>query len=416
MKMKKLTKLLCLVLCLALVLSLAACASNEQTSSDADTSSDTSSDASTDTSTDTSSDADTADGDKTLLLGLIGPMTGDYANYGTSTRDGAQIAVDEINEAGGVNGYTFKLDAQDSQGDPDSAVSAYGMLMDNGMDVSLGCVLSGEAQSVITAAVEDGILIVTPTSSAVACIQGNPNAFRVCFNDAAQGTAAADYIADNNLGTKIAVFYQSDIDYSAGLYETFQTEAAARGLEIVEEQTFTAGSATDFSTQINAIRDSGCDVVFLPIYAAEASTFLTQAQGKLDDVLYFGVDGLDGIQTKVSDTSLIEGLMMLTPFAADAQDEATQSFVEKYLPIHDNIAPDQFAADGYDAVYIVKAAMEQCGKTPEDADFNEAMVAAMYEITVEGLTGTMTWDENNEPNKPAKAMVFVDGVAQLFAE
>ena len=343
-------------------------------------------------------------------------MTGDYANYGTSTRDGAQIAVDEINEAGGVNGYTFVLDAQDSQGDPDSAVSAYGKLMDSGMDVSLGCVLSGEAQSVITAAVEDGILIVTPTSSAVACIQGNPNAFRVCFNDAAQGTAAADYIADNNLGTKIAVFYQSDIDYSAGLYETFQTEAAARGLEIVEEQTFTAGSATDFSTQINAIRDSGCDVVFLPIYAAEASTFLTQAQGKLDDVLYFGVDGLDGIQTKVSDTSLIEGLMMLTPFAADAQDEATQSFVEKYLPIHDNIAPDQFAADGYDAVYIVKAAMEQCGKTPEDADFNEAMVAAMYEITVEGLTGTMTWDENNEPNKPAKAMVFVDGVAQLFAE
>ena len=155
--------------------------------------------------------------------------------------------------------------------------------------------------------------------------------------------------------------------------------------------------------------------MFLPIYAAEASTFLTQAAGKLDGVTFFGCDGLDGIQTKVSDVSLIEGLMMLTPFAADAQDEATQSFVEKYTPVH-GTAPDQFAADGYDAVYIVKAAMEQCGKTPEDADFNEAMVAAMYEITVEGLTGTMTWDENNEPNKPAKAMVFVDGVAQLFAE
>lgn len=409
--MKKLTKLLCLMLCLALVLSLAACASSEQTSSDADTSAD----ASTDTSTDTSSDADPADGDKTLLLGLIGPMTGDYANYGTSTRDGAQIAVDEINEAGGVNGYTFKLDAQDSQGDPDSAVSAYGKLMDSGMDVSLGCVLSGEAQSVITAALEDGILIVTPTSSAKACIEGNPNAFRVCFNDPAQGTASADYIADNGLATKVAVFYQSDIDYSAGLYETFAAEAAVKGIEIVEEQTFTAGSNTDFSTQINAIRDSGCELVFLPIYAAEASTFLTQAAGKLDGVTFFGCDGLDGIQTKISDTSLIEGLMMLTPFAADAEDEATQSFVEKYTPVH-GTAPDQFAADGYDAVYIVKAAMEQCGKTPEDADFNEAMVAAMYEITVEGLTGTMTWDENNEPNKPAKAMVFVDGVAQLFAE
>lgn len=403
--MKKLTKLLSLVLCLAMLFSLAACASKDDTT--------------TDTSSDTSDTADTtdttSDGEKTVRLGLIGPMTGDNANYGTSTRDGAQIAVDEINEAGGVNGYTFVLDTQDSQGDPDSAVSAYGKLMDSGMNVSLGCVLSGEAQSVITAAVEDGILIVTPTSSAVACIEGNPNAFRVCFNDAAQGTASADYIADNNLGTKIAVFYQSDIDYSAGLYETFQAEAANRGLEIVEEQTFTAGSNTDFSTQINAIRDSGCELVFLPIYAAEAATFLTQAAGKLDGITFFGCDGMDGIQTKVSDTSLIEGLMMLTPFAADAEDAATQSFVEKYVPVH-GTEPDQFAADGYDAVYIVKAAMEQCGKTPADADFNEAMVAAMYEIQVEGLTGTMTWDENNEPNKPAKAMVFHDGVAKLFAE
>ena len=403
--MKKLTKLLSLVLCLAMLFSLAACASKDDTT--------------TDTSSDTSDTADTtdttSDGEKTVRLGLIGPMTGDNANYGTSTRDGAQIAVDEINEAGGVNGYTFVLDTQDSQGDPDSAVSAYGKLMDSGMNVSLGCVLSGEAQSVITAAVEDGILIVTPTSSAVACIEGNPNAFRVCFNDAAQGTVSADYIADNNLGTKIAVFYQSDIDYSAGLYETFQAEAANRGLEIVEEQTFTAGSNTDFSTQINAIRDSGCELVFLPIYAAEAATFLTQAAGKLDGITFFGCDGMDGIQTKVSDTSLIEGLMMLTPFAADAEDAATQSFVEKYVPVH-GTEPDQFAADGYDAVYIVKAAMEQCGKTPADADFNEAMVAAMYEITVDGLTGTMTWDENNEPNKPAKAMVFENGVAKLFAE
>ncbi len=409
--MKKLTKLLSLVLCLAMLFSLAACASKDDTTTD--TSSDTSDTADT---TDTTDTTDTSsDGEKTVRLGLIGPMTGDYANYGTSTRDGAQIAVDEINEAGGVNGYTFVLDTQDSQGDPDSAVSAYGKLMDNGMNVSLGCVLSGEAQSVITAALEDGILIVTPTSSAKACIEGNPNAFRVCFNDPAQGTASADYIADNNLGTKIAVFYQSDIDYSAGLYETFAAEAAVKGLEIVEEQTFTAGSNTDFSTQINAIRDSGCELVFLPIYAAEAATFLTQAAGKLDGVTYFGCDGLDGIQTKISDTSLIEGLMMLTPFAADAEDAATQSFVEKYVPVH-GTEPDQFAADGYDAVYIVKAAMEQCGKTPADADFNEAMVAAMYEITVDGLTGTMTWDENNEPNKPAKAMVFHDGVAELFAE
>lgn len=383
-------KIIALLLAVLMVVSMAACGSKKEAAS-------------------------SASGDGDVLLGLIGPMTGDYANYGTSVRNGAQIAVDEINAAGGVNGWTFTLSAQDSQGDPDSAVSAYNKLMDDGMDVSLGCVFSGEATSVITAAKADDILIVTPSSSAKACIEGNDNAFRVCFNDPAQGTVSADYIVDNNLGSKVAVFYQSDIDYSAGLYETFKAEAAVKGLEIVEEQTFTDGTKTDFSTQINAIRDSGCDVVFLPIYAAEASVFLTQAQGKLDNVVYFGCDGLDGIQTKVSDLTMIEGLMMLTPFAADAQDDMTKAFVAKYDELYKAI-PDQFAADGYDAVYIVKAVMEATGKTPADEGFAAALVEAMHSVTVEGLTGTMTWDETREPNKAAKAMVFQNGVAVLFAE
>lgn len=390
--MKKIAKVTCMLLSLTLALSsLTACGSKESAASDASNS-----------------------GDE-VLLGLIGPMTGDYANYGTSVRDGAQIAVDEINAAGGVNGMKLALSTQDSQGDPDSAVSAYNKLMDDGMDISLGCVLSGEAASVITAAAADDILIITPTSSAKECIAANDKAFRICFNDPDQGTASANYIADNNLGTKIAVFYQSDIDYSDGLYETFQAQAAERGLEIVEVQTFTDGSKTDFSTQIDAIRASGCELVFLPIYAAEAATFLTQANGVLNDVIYFGCDGLDGIQTKGVEMDMIEGLMMLTPFAADAPDEATKTFVEKYVKVHGD-TPDQFAADGYDAVYTAKAAMEKAGKTPADSDFTAALVDAMYEIEVTGLTGTMTWGEAREPNKAAKAMVFKDGVAVLFAE
>ena len=372
--------------------SLTACGSKENTASDASASSDE------------------------VLLGLIGPMTGDYANYGTSVRDGAQIAVDEINAAGGVNGMKLALSTQDSQGDPDSAVSAYNKLMDDGMDISLGCVLSGEAASVITAAAADDILIITPTSSAKDCITANDKAFRICFNDPDQGTASANYIADNNLGKKIAVFYQSDIDYSAGLYETFTQQAAARGLEIVAQQSFTDGTKTDFSTQINAIRNSGCDLVFIPIYAAEASVFLTQAKGKLDGMTIFGCDGLDGLQTKVSDTSMLKGTMMLTPFAVDDPDAKTQSFVEKFTKVHGS-KPDQFAADAYDAVYAVKAAMESCGKTPADADFTTAMVDTMYKVTVDGLTGTMKWDADREPDKAAKAMVFnEDGTTSLFAE
>jgi len=384
--MKKFMKIACMLMALAMVLTCTACGSKK-----------------------------TAGDDNDVLLGLIGPMTGDYANYGTSVRDGAQIAVDEINAAGGVNGWTFSLSAQDSQGDPDSAVSAYNKLMDDGMDVSIGCVLSGEAASVITAAAADDILIVTPSSSAKDCIAANERAFRVCFNDPAQGTASADYIADNGLGTKVAVFYQSDIDYSDGLYETFEAQAAVRGLEIVEVQTFTDGSKTDFSTQIDAIKASGCELVFLPIYAAEAATFLTQANGVLNDVVYFGCDGLDGIQTKGIEMDMIEGLMMLTPFAADAEDDMTKSFVTKYEELHEK-TPDQFAADGYDAVYIVKAVMEKTGMTPADEGFSAALVEAMYEVEVTGLTGTMTWDAEREPNKAAKAMVFENGVAVLFAE
>ena len=337
--MKKGMKLVCMVLTLAMLLGLLAGCGGKG-----------------------GDDSNGGGSDQTLLLGLIGPMTGDYAHYGTSTRDGAQVAVEEINAAGGVNGWQLKLQTEDSQGDPDSAISAFGKLMDDKMDVSLGCVLSGEAQSVITAAKNDNVLVVTCTSSAEKCIQGNDKAFRVCFNDPAQGTASANYIADNKLGSKIAVFYQSDIDYSAGLVETFTTQAAQRGLTIVTQQAFTEGTKTDFSTQINAIRDSGCDLVFLPIYAAEASVFLTQAQGKLDGIKVFGCDGLDGLQTKVSDMTMLEGVMMLTPFAVDAPDTKTQTFVDKFTKLHGS-APDQFAADAYDAVYAVKAAMEACGKT-----------------------------------------------------
>ena len=245
----------------------------------------------------------------------------------THEADGAQVAVDEINEAGGVNGCKFVLQTEDSQGDPDSAVSAFGKLMDDGMNVSLGCVLSGEAQSVITAAKNDDLLIVTCTSSAKKCIDGNDKAFRICFYDSYQGTAAADYLTDNALATEVGVFYQSDNDYSVGLYNAFVAECQNTGVTIKETQTFTTATNTDFSTQVNALASSGVKVVFIPIYAEEASTFLTQAKGKFaDDVYFFGADGLDGILGKVSqDVTIADNVLMMTPFAADSADPKVQA-------------------------------------------------------------------------------------------
>lgn len=351
-----------------------------------------------------------------LMIGGIGPLTGDYANYGVSVRNGAQIAVDEINAKNpdGIFGFKLVYECQDSKGDPDSATSAYGKLMDEGMKVSLGATLSGETAAVTAAAKEDGLLVLTPSGSAVSAIAGSDKAFRICFSDPAQGKASADYIAEYGLATKVAVFYGSDNDYCVGLYNTFKDECAVKGIEIVETQTFTTSTNTDFSTQIAAIAASGAELVFLPIYAAEASSFLTQSKGKLGEMKLFGCDGLDGLLTKIDDVTSANGVLMLTPFAADAADEKTQNFVKLYKEKY-NTTPDQFAADGYDAIYTIVAALEKAGLKADDvADFNARIVAAMTQITVPGVTGNMTWTPDGEPTKVPMAMEYRDGAAVLY--
>lgn len=353
--------------------------------------------------------------DNVIIIGGSGPLTGDYATYGISVKNGAQIAVDEINENGGVNGYTFELKMEDDQATTEAAVSAYNTLMDAGMNVSLGAVTSGSCIALNEESSKDGILSITPSGSQVECVQYD-NSFRVCFNDLAQGTYSANFIADNNLGEKIAILYDKSNDYCVGIHDTFLEEADKLGLEIVSDQAFTNQSNTDFSAQLQAIKSSGADLLFLPIYAQEAAYILTQADSMgLDDVLFFGVDGLDGILEKIGENNLdlTEGVMLLTPFAANDEAEHVQNFVTKYQEAYE-MTPDQFAADAYDAVYAIKAALEKSGAKPTDADFNAKIIAAMSEIEVNGVTGNMTWDANGEPTKEAKAVVIVDGAYKLY--
>ncbi len=352
-----------------------------------------------------------SDGD-TIRLGGVGPLTGGYANYGLSVQHGAELAAKEINAAGGVNGKMLEVQFQDSQGDPESAVAAYGKLMDWGMNVSLGAVLSGETASVVAAAKADDMFIMETTGSADKCIDGNDNAFRVCFYDSYQGTAAADYLKDKALATEVGVFYQSDNDYSAGLYNAFAAQCQKVGVTIKETQTFTTATNTDFSTQVNALVASGVKVVFIPIYAEEASTFLTQAKGKFgSDVYFFGADGLDGILGKVSqDVTIADNVLMMTPFAADSAEPKVQAFVKAYQDAY-NATPDQFAADGYDAVYAVKAAIEAAKGSTSGTD----LAAVMTSLTVEGVTGTMTWSADGNTNKAASAILYKNGVGTLFS-
>jgi branched-chain amino acid transport system substrate-binding protein len=322
----------------------------------------------------------------------------------------AQLAVDKINADGGVNGMTLVLNFQDDAHDAEKAVNAYNTLMDAGMKVLLGTVTSTPCIAVAEKSKEDGILQLTPSGSAVDCIKYD-NAFRICFNDPAQGAASADYISKNLTAKKIAVIYDKSDVYSSGIFETFKAAAAEKGLQLVAEEAFTNQSNTDFSVQLQKIKESGAELIFLPIYYQEAAYIMTQAQTAGMTIPFFGCDGLDGIIKQLGDnTAVAEGTMLLTPFAADADDEATKAFVAAYKEKY-GATPDQFAADAYDGIYTIVAAMIKAGiNSPDDADLNAKLIAAMTQIEVKGLTGTMTWSANGEPTKTAKAVKIVNGV------
>ncbi|MBP1553500.1 MAG: ABC transporter substrate-binding protein [Oscillospiraceae bacterium] len=348
--------------------------------------------------------------EKVLLIGGSGPLTGDYATYGTSVKQGSELAAKEINAAGGVNGWTVEVRVEDDQADGAQAVQAYATLYDDGMDVTLGGTTSGACIAMTEEAVKDGMLLLTPSGSQLECTQYD-NCFRVCFEDSAQGLYAANFIKDNAVGEKVAIIYDKSNDYSNGLRNSFVATAAENGLNVVTEQAFTDQSNTDFSVQLQAVKDSGADLLFLPIYAQEAAYIITQADKVGLDVTFFGCDGLDGILEKIGadNVALTEGVMLLTPFAADSETEPTKSFTAAFKADY-GYTPDQFAADAYDAVYAIVEAMKHADTNPDDPEFNEKMIKAMTEITVVGTTGTMQWTPEGEPDKNATAVVIVDGV------
>ena len=362
------------------------------------------------TETTTETTTETADADA-FKIGGCGPTTGGAAVYGLAVQRGAQIAVDEINAAGGINGYQIAYNFADDEHDAEKAVNAYNALKDWGMQLFMGTVTSNPCIAVVEETNADNMYQLTPSGSAVKCIQ-YPNAFRVCFSDPGQGGKSAQYIGENKIASKIAIIYDNSDVYSSGIKDSFVEEAANYGLEIVAEEAFGAENKTDFSVQLLKAKDAGAELVFLPIYYSEAALILSQANDMEFAPMFFGCDGLDGILTVEDfDTTLAEDVMLLTPFAADADDEATKNFVAAYNEAYGE-TPIQFAADAYDAMYIIKAALEKAGATPEmsASELCEVMKAAMLEITVDGLTGAgMTWTEDGEVNKEPKAVKIVDG-------
>ena len=403
--MKKWNKFLSVAVVSAMVVSMMTGCGNSNAGTNGESGSQPSS------SADASAPAEGTSGAGVFKIGGIGPTTGDTAIYGLAVKNAIQLAVDEINAAGGVNGNTFELNFQDDENDPEKAVNAYNTLKDWGSQMIVGCVTSKPCIAVADKTKNDNMFQLTPSGTAVECVQYD-NAFRVCFSDPNQGTASAQYIGQNGLAQKVAVIYDSSDVYSSGIYEAFAKEAANQSFEIVAAEAFTADNKTDFTVQLQKAKDAGADLVFLPIYYNEASLILTQAKSNGYAPTFFGCDGMDGILGMENfDTSLAEGVMLLTPFAADATDELTVNFVTTFKEKFGD-TPNQFAADAYDGVYAIKAAIEESGATPDmsASDLCDALKGAMTKITISGLTSSsMSWTADGEPNKEPKAVKIQDG-------
>ena len=346
----------------------------------------------------------------TLKIAHIGPTTGAAALYGLATLHGAEIAVQEINEAGGK--YKIELIAQDDEHNPEKVINAYNKALDDGAQMILGTTTSKPCEAASAQGYVDRVFFLTPSASSTAAIEDKDNVYQICFTDPNQGSASAEYIASHQLGSKIAIIYNDSDVYSTGIRDTFVAKATELGLEIVSETSFSADDNADFTVQVADAQNAGADLVFLPIYYTPASNILNTAAAKDYKPVFFGVDGMDGILgVEGFDTSLAEGVMLLTPFVATSEDENVVAFVNKYQEAYGEV-PIQFAADAYDGIYILVKAAEQAGIT-SDMSYDEVcdlMIAAMQEISYDGLTGSMTWDATGAVTKTPMAATIVNGV------
>ena len=346
-----------------------------------------------------------------IKIGAIGPVTGAAAVYGQAVKNGAELAVEEINAAGGINGAQVEFKFEDDEHDAEKAVNAYNNLKDWGMQALLGTVTSAPCVAVGEVANQDNMFLLTPSGIAVECVQYD-NAFRVCFSDPMQGLESAKYIGENGLASKVAVIYDSSDVYSTGIYEAFVKEAANQDFEVVAAEAFTSESKTDFSVQLQKAKDSGAELVFLPFYYSEASLVLKQAAGMNYNPIFFGCDGMDGIlAVEGFDANLANNLMFLSPFTPTSTDEAIQKFVTAFKDKYGD-TPNQFAADAYDGIYAMKAAMEKADVKPgmASSDVCDGLKSAMVEIEIDGVTAKgLTWEASGEPSKEPMVVKIENG-------
>ena len=347
-----------------------------------------------------------------FVIGLSGPLTGGAAIYGIGVQNAAQLAVDEINAAGGLNGVKFKLVATDDMHDATKVATNYSKLLEQGMQVSLGCVTSAPCAEWTNLSHEDNVFFLTPSASNDD-IPKYDNGYQMCFADGNQGKAAAGYVNENFAGQTIGIFYKSDDNYSSGIYEQFK-EALSKDIKTVEA-VFTDAGATSFDTQINTLKD--CKFIFMPIYYTPASIFMTQAKGIIaDDAIYYGCDGFDGIEsTEGFDiTAIPQQISMLSHFDSSATTGAAGDFIKKYTEKYGTDTLNQFGASAYDCVYAIYQAMKECDvkdvtiSASDLCDLLKAKFQGGFKLSnaVTGSGKDISWDANGYVNKSASKVVI----------
>ena len=342
------------------------------------------------------------------VIGMSGPLTGGVSIYGIAVQNGAQMAVDEINAAGGLNGVQFKLVATNDMHDASKVATNYASLLQGGMQVSLGCVTTLPGKEFRDLSVDDNVFFLTPSASGDD-IPKNANGYQMCFADGNQGKVAADYVNGNLDGQTIGVFYKSDDPYSQGIFTQFKANLSANIKTV--ETVFTDNTATDFSTQIDTLKD--CTFIFMPIYYTPASLFMTQAKNTMAaNTVYYGCDGFDGIDSieGFDITTIPQEVSMLSHFNSKATEGAAKTFIDKYVAKFGSDTLNQFGASAYDCVYAIFGAMkaaQEAGKeipvTISASDLCEILKDQFQGgYTFSGVTGdSVTWDKDGYVNKSA---------------
>lgn len=339
-----------------------------------------------------------------IMIGSTFPLTGQYSNYGQSTVNGMEMAIEEINEAGGIDGKNINLESLDDKGELTDAVTSYNKLAQNGAQAVVGTSTSSPFLAIAEASLADGIPVITPTGTEESITEGKENVFRTCFTNPYQGELLAIFAKDKLDAKTAAILVNNASDYSTGIAESFEKKAEELGIKVVAKESY-GENDTDFKAQLTSIASEDPDVLLIPEYYEKLALITPQARDAGIKADFIGGDGWDGILKTMDQSSydIIQDSYFTNHFSIEDDNPKVKDFIEAYREKYGE-DPTAFSALGYDTIYIIKEGFESA-----DSDTNEDRNKAIKDLDFDGITGAFKFDENNNPQKDASIMKIDNG-------